>query len=170
MGRRCSARCCIHLCARSRRHSCGTDIARLLGHPAGRRLYRIQQADRARACRTGHSACLLLGTSMDAPDFARVNEQFWRTCGCSHLFGLQTCRTCDPRLDGRSANQLPITHHELEDRCAQRALLVSGLARLCHHLLFILATTSTSAGRGIVGAARFTTQSCRRLTDANREK
>lgn len=53
---------------------------------------------------------------------------------------------CDPGLDGRSANQLPITRHELGVRCAQRALLDPGLARLCHHLLFILATTSTSAG------------------------
>lgn len=51
---------------------------------------------------------------------------------------------CDPGLDGKSANQLPITRHELEVRRAQRALLIPGLARLCHYLLFILATTSTT--------------------------
>jgi hypothetical protein len=73
---------------------------------------------------------------------------FGETCGCSHLFGLSNVpQPCDTGLDGRSANQLPITLRELEVRCAQRALLIPGLARLCHHSLFILATTSTSRGR-----------------------
>lgn len=46
-GRRCLARRRLHLYAWSRGHSCRTDIARLLRHPAGRWLCRIQQVDRS---------------------------------------------------------------------------------------------------------------------------
>ncbi len=84
---------------------------------------------------------------MDAPDFARVKIAALAIPAAAVIYSAsKRVAPCDPGLDGKSANQLPITRHELEVRCAQRALLIPGLARLCHHLLFILATTRP-AGR-----------------------